>query len=111
MTLRLTCHIELLADLHQGSLQLGRINYPTNILVPTKIEARTVRELISLLNCSVKITTKILANRMRIIIGDLVDNHQIEFIARRSILEVMATAQKVMLVSKKTECQAIPFQA
>ena len=58
--------IRIMDGLHAGTLQLDGLNYATMVLIPKKDELKEVGDFrpISVLNASVKITTKVLANRL-----------------------------------------------
>jgi len=68
---------KLIEDFHQGNCQLESINASYITLIPKKdvpINANDFRP-ISLLNCSIKIITKLLANRLQKVILNLVHPH------------------------------------
>ena len=51
---------------------------------------------ISVLNSSVKIISKVLTNRLRDVLGDIIEEHQTGFLKGRSTLDSIATAQKII---------------
>jgi hypothetical protein len=67
-------------------------------LIPKENEARSMKKFrpISLLNCSFKIFTKVLTNRLAKIIDGLISYHQSAFIRGRFILESVLTAHEVI---------------
>jgi len=59
------------------SLQLDRLKYALVVLIPKKSKAKKfgVFRPISMLNASVKIVPKVLANQHREVLGDLIGDH------------------------------------
>lgn len=86
----------LLLDLTKGSAQLGRINCSLVTLIPKKDTPEKLGDYrpITLLNSSLKIVSKILANRLMPQLEDLVRKYQSGFIKSRNILEVVALAKE-----------------
>jgi hypothetical protein len=76
-------------DLHTGRLDLYRLNFALVTLIPKEQDARTMNKFrtISLLNCSYKIFTKVLTNRLEIVADRLITSNQTTFIKGRYILE------------------------
>ena len=77
----------LIDDFYHGKISLQSINSYFITLIP-KIDGPTTPNdymSISLLNCSIKIITKLLANRLQNVILKLVYNNQYGFIKSRSI--------------------------
>lgn len=66
--------------------------------IPKENDAREMKKFrpISLLNCCFKVFTKVLTNRLALIIGRLVSEHQTAFIIGRYILESVITAHEVI---------------
>jgi hypothetical protein len=80
------------------NLDLYRLNFSMITLIPKENEARSMKKFrpISLLNCSFKIFTKVLTNRLAKIIDRLISYHQSAFIRGRFILESVVTAHEVI---------------
>ena len=76
---------------------MDKLNYAHVVLIPKKSESKEVREFrpISVLNASVKIISMVLANRLKDILGDLIDNYQIGFLKSRNTLDLTVTVQKL----------------
>lgn len=96
-------------DFFRGKADLNRLNYAHIVLV-SKVQGSNLPNQfrpISLLNCSFKIITKVLANRMSKVINLLVDNTQSGFIKNRFILENVALAQEVISVIHNNKSEGI----
>jgi hypothetical protein len=83
---------------HEDNLDLYRLNFAMIPLIPKENEARSMWKFrpISLLNCSFKIFTKILTNRLAQIINRFISFHQSSFIRGRYILESVVIAHEIM---------------
>ena len=83
---------------------MDRLNYATVVLIPKKDEVKEVGDFrfISVLNALVKVITKVLANRLREVLGDMIDDNQTSFFGR-NILESIAAAQEVIQVNKRNK--------
>jgi hypothetical protein len=90
--------IDMFNAWHKDKLDLFRLNFAMITLIPKENEARSMRKFrpISLLNCSFKIFTKVLTNRLARIINRLIFFHQSAFIRGRSILESVVTAHEII---------------
>ena len=75
------------------------------VLIPKKGETQEVGDfrLVSVLNESIKILSKVLVNRLRGALGFIIDDHQSKFLKGRSILESIASAQEVIQFSKRNK--------
>ena len=74
------------------------------VLIPTtRGETKEVGDFrpISVLNVSVKILTKVLANRRKNVLGDIINDHQSGFLKGRCILDSIASTQQVIQFSKR----------
>lgn len=80
-------------ELEKDDLDLYRLNFPMITLIPKENDARIMSKFrhISLLNCCFKIFTKVLTNRLAMIIDWLIANSQSAFIKCRYILESVVT--------------------
>jgi hypothetical protein len=83
-------------EFYNGKLQLERFNFANVILLHKKIGANNLKGFrpISLINCSVKIISKVLANRLSTQMIDLIDCSQPAFIKCRNMTDLMATVQE-----------------
>jgi hypothetical protein len=79
----------MLDKFHSGQLDIERLNHGVISLIPKVPDANVVQKFrpICLLNVSYKILTKILANRLRLIIHKVISDTQIDFIKDRFIME------------------------
>jgi hypothetical protein len=82
--------IAMFKDFFHGRLDLYRLNFTLNTIIPKEKVARTMNKFkpISFLNCSYKIFTKVLTNRISVIVDRLVASNQTIFIRGRYILRV-----------------------
>lgn len=83
---------DLCAAFYENSVCLRSINSSYITLIPKVDGARTVNEFrpISLLNTSVKLVTKLLANRLQPVITSLIHKNQYGFIKGRTIQDCLA---------------------
>ena len=81
-----------------GELDLYMINFASITLIPKEENACTMRSFrpISLLNCNYKIFTKVLTNRINIVVDRLISSKQSAFIKGRYILESVVTAHEIL---------------
>lgn len=82
----------------EGKLDLFRINFAAITLVPKEPNACTMNKFrpISLLNCSYKIFTKVLTNRINVVADRMISSNQTAFIKGRYILESVVTAHEIL---------------
>ena len=82
----------------RDELDIYRLNFAMVTLIPKEDNARSMKKFrpISLLNCSFKIFTKVLINRLATIVNRLISNCQSAFIKGRFILESVVTAHEVI---------------
>jgi hypothetical protein len=90
--------LAMFKDLSSGNLDLYRLNFALITIIPKEKDARTMNKFrpISLLNCSYKIFTKVLTNRISGIADRLVASNQTTFIKGRYILESVVTVHEVL---------------
>jgi Reverse transcriptase (RNA-dependent DNA polymerase) len=83
---------------YNQTLNLTKLNYASIILISKLTENNTIEQYrpISLINYSVKIITKVLANRMITVIDTIIDKSQITFISGRNIHNNIICAQKIL---------------
>ena len=83
---------------HQGELAIHRLNFAMLTLTPKEADASSMKIFrpISLLNCSFKIFTKVLTNRLVGILQRLVASNQSAFLKGRYILESVVTTHEVL---------------
>ncbi|GKC17936.1 putative RNA-directed DNA polymerase, eukaryota, reverse transcriptase zinc-binding domain protein, partial [Tanacetum coccineum] len=81
-------------------------------LIPKVTDAKFVNDFrpISLIGCIYKVVTKVLANRLVSVIGDLVSDSQTAFVAGRQILDGPFILDEILNWCKRTRNQAMFFK-
>jgi hypothetical protein len=89
---------QLIRDFFEGKINLESINSSYITLIPKSDSPSTASDFrpISLLNCVMKIVTKLLANRLQGIILDLVHKNQYGFLNKRSIQDCLGWAYEYL---------------
>jgi hypothetical protein len=100
---------ELCNKFFEGSLCMRSINGSYVTLIPKKSSLDSVGDYrpISLLNTSVKVLTKILANRLQQVITKLVHQNQYGFIKARSIQDCLAWAFEYISLCHKSRKEMV----
>jgi hypothetical protein len=90
--------LDMFRDFQKGELDIYRLNFALIIVIPKEKDDRTMNKIrpISLLNCSYKIFTKVLTNRIGKVIDRLICSNQIAFIKGRYILRSVITIHEVL---------------
>jgi hypothetical protein len=90
--------VRLFEDFHNRKLDLYRLNCALLTLIPKVEEARDMRNFrpISLINCSFKIFSKVLTNRLSKVAQRLISFNQSAFIKGRYILESVVVAHEIV---------------
>lgn len=85
---------KLCSEFHEGSLNIESLNYGYITLIPKTNSPEIVNDYrpITLLNCCLKVLTKLLANRLQRLILKLVHRNQYGFLQGRSIHDCLAWA-------------------
>lgn len=96
---------DLCEQFHKGELCLQSINSSFITLIPKKNGATCVNDYrpISLLSCTIKLLTKLLANRLQSIILELVHINQYGFIKSRTIQDCIAWAYEFLFQCHKSK--------
>jgi len=86
--------MQLCENFHRGEVCLRSINNSHIVLIPKKDGPENVSDYrpISLLNSSIKLITKLLANRLQKLVKGLVHQNQYGFIKTRTIQDCLAWA-------------------
>jgi hypothetical protein len=97
--------LRLCADFVQGNLNLDNINNCLIALIPKKDNPETVSDYkpISLLNYSLKFLTKLLANRLQLVILKVVHENQYSFIKGRTIQDCLAWTFQFLHICHKSK--------
>jgi hypothetical protein len=90
--------IHSIKGFEKGDININRINYAMIILIPKEEEARSLKKYrpISLINCSFKIFSKVLNNRIEALCGRLLGPNQTDFVRGRFILKSVVTAHEIV---------------
>ena len=88
----------LFSSFDKEEINLARLNYATIVLIPKEPNATNLKKFrpISLLNCSFKIFSKALNNRLIKVCDRLIAPNQNAFIKGRFILESMVAAHEII---------------
>lgn len=83
---------------HQQTLDLHKINKSIICLIPKEQDAQTINKFrpISLVNCSFKIISKVLTNRLESLMSRLIDSSQSAFLKGRYILDNVLISQEII---------------
>jgi hypothetical protein len=90
--------LEMFEDFHKDKLNIYRLNFALVTIIPKEKDVRVMNKFrpISLLNCSYKIFTKVLTDRINKVANRLVASNQPVFIKGRYILESVVTTHEVI---------------
>ena len=90
--------MELMEEFHAGTCQMGRINWAYITLLPKVSGAERVGDFrpISLSNSIYLIIAKVLANRLRGLLGTLISPLQSAFISGRQISDSVVIAEEII---------------
>jgi hypothetical protein len=104
--------INLFEDWFEGDLDIFRLNFAMITLIPKENDAREMKKFrpISLLNCSFKIFTKVLTNRIAKILNRRISFQQSAFIKGRFILESVVTAHEIIHEVHSKKSQGLVFK-
>lgn len=99
----------MLDKLHDGSLELWRLNYGVVILIPKVKPALNIKQFrpICLLNVIYKIVTKTLTMRLITVAGKVISLFQTAFIPGRNILEGVVILQEVLHELRVTKSSGV----
>lgn len=101
--------IRLCSDFANDELNLESINGSFITLIPKKDNPQMINDFrpISLLNCSLKFLTKLLANRLQRVILDVVHTNQYGFIKGRTIQDCLAWAFRFLFICQKSKKEIV----
>jgi hypothetical protein len=90
--------LNLVNSFENNNLNLERINYALITLIPKEPDAKILKKFrpISLLNCSFKLFSKLLNNRLMNVANRLIATNQTAFIKGRYILESVVAAHEII---------------
>ena len=95
--------MDMFSDFHKGEFDIHMLNFAMLTLVSKKADASSMKKFrpITLLNCSFKIFTKVLTNRLYKILQRLVASNQSAFLKGRYILERVLVLHETMNILHK----------
>jgi hypothetical protein len=90
--------MDLVRSFEKEEVNVARVNYAMIILLPKEEEAISLRKFrpISLINCSFKIISKTLNNRLESICNRLLASNQTSFVRGRFILESVVSTYEII---------------
>jgi hypothetical protein len=90
--------MDLVRGFEKEEVNVARVNYAMIILLPKEEEAISLRKFrpISLINCSFKIISKTLNNRLESICNRLLASNQTSFVRGRFILESVVSTYEII---------------
>lgn len=90
--------MEIFKELHKGDINLSSLNHALIVLISKTEGASLVNDFrpISLLNGIFKVIMKVLANRLRTLLPQLIADSQSAFLAGRSALDNVACVQEII---------------
>jgi Reverse transcriptase (RNA-dependent DNA polymerase) len=91
-----------LQHFYNNSLNTTKLNHAMVCLLPKETDASIIQKFrpISLMDCSYKIISKVLTNRLSGIMNNIVDEAQVAFIQGRFILDNVLTAHEIIHYAK-----------
>jgi Reverse transcriptase (RNA-dependent DNA polymerase) len=92
----------LLKHFYTHSLDVAKLNHVMLCLIPKESNAQVIQKFrpISLVDCSYKIISKVLTNRLVVCVDKLVDPAQAAFIHGRYILDNVLVANEIIHFAK-----------
>lgn len=92
-------------------LDIFRLNFPMITPIPKEIDARNMKKFrpISLQTAVLRFFTKVLTNRLAILIGRLISDHQSAIVRGRFVLESVVTTHEVVHVVHSTGQKGLVF--
>lgn len=100
---------DLFKEVHNGIARLDRLNYSNIVLIPKKSSPSLISDyrLIALLNSVLKIVSNVLASRLTPQLQKMIAEIQTGFIARRNILDDVATRKRSFTNAEKPTSRTI----
>jgi Reverse transcriptase (RNA-dependent DNA polymerase) len=104
--------MNLITSFHESNADISCLNRATITLIPQKEGACRLEEFrpISVINTTIKIITKIYADRLQPLFSNLVSNRQTTFIRGRSIIESFTTIRELLHMYHRRGVPAVLFK-
>ena len=95
--------LKLFTVFYSNSLDISKFNIASIYLIPKKEVAMTIKNFrpISLINCSYKLITKLLADRLATVMDTLIDSSQTSYIKDQLILENVVCVHEIHYIRSK----------
>jgi hypothetical protein len=102
----------LFKDFHDGSLNIGRLNFRTVTLIPKISNAIDIKAFrpICLLNVCYKIITKVLTNRLACCITSVISDFQYGFIKGKYIMDRVVSLHEIIHEVKRKKQSGVIFK-
>ena len=90
--------LRLFLAFYNRTLDISKLNLASICLIPKKEDASSITNYrpINLINCSFKLITKLLADRLALVMDSLIDSSQTAYIKDRLILDNVVCAHEVL---------------
>ena len=104
--------MRFISDFHQNGKLARGINNTFIALIPKVDSPQRLNDFrpISLVGCLYKILSKVLANRLRMVIGKVISDTQSAFVKERQILDGILIANEVVDKARKTKKELLLFK-
>jgi hypothetical protein len=104
--------MKLVQAFYDNTLDLNKLNMVVICLIPKKENANEIKNYrpISLINCSVKIITKCLTDRLASCMNELIDRSQTAFIKGRYIMDNIVIANEVLHSVRVSKVKGVLFK-
>lgn len=104
--------MKLVNAFYYHNLDISKINMASVCLAPKRADANTITQFrpISLINCNVKIITKLLADRLSLIMDSLIDYTQTTYIKGRCIMDSVVCLHEILHSVRENKVKGALFK-